>query len=80
MASTIQPIEMNELAAGFVVVHPLDDAPEQKVDSETLGSMPMTAGVRLSLLSLRGYLALMMLLVIYRVLVFAGILAQHHLR
>ena len=52
----------------FVVIHPLDDQPEQKVDMESLGPMPMTKGVRLSLMSLRAYLVVMMLLVLYRVL------------
>jgi len=33
------------------VVHPLDDAPEVKVDVESLGPMPMTASVRISALS-----------------------------
>jgi hypothetical protein len=52
----------------FVVVHPLDDLPEQKVNIEDLGPMPMTASVRISLLSLRAYLVLMILLVLYHVL------------
>jgi len=52
----------------FVVIHPLDDLPEEKVNTEELGPMPMTASVRLSLLSLRAYLVLMMLLVFYHVL------------
>jgi len=56
----------------FVVVHPLDDAPEQKVDATALGPMPMTASVKLSLLALRGYLILMMLLVLYHVMDLAG--------
>ena len=38
--------------------------------------MPMTMSVRVSLLSLRAYLALMMLLVLYRVLVLAGLFAK----
>jgi hypothetical protein len=58
----------------FVVIHPLDDEPEQKVDVETLGPMPMTTSVRLSLYSLRGYLVLMMMLVLYHVLHLAGLL------
>ena len=76
MASTIHAIEMNELAHGFLVVHPLDDAPERKVDTDGLGPMPMTTSVRISLLSLRGYLVVMMLLVFYRVLVLAGMLGH----
>lgn len=57
----------------FVVIHPLDDEPEQKVDIESLGPMPMTTSVRLSLYSLRGYLVLMMVLVLYHVLHLAGL-------
>ena len=57
----------------FVVIHPLDDLPEEKVDTEALGPMPMTMSVRISLLSLRAYLVLMMLLVFYRVLAMAGL-------
>lgn len=56
----------------FVVVHPLDDVPEQKVDTSTLGPMPMTASVKISLMALRGYLLLMMLLVLYHVMDLAG--------
>jgi hypothetical protein len=60
----------------FVVIHPLDDLPEQKVDTEGLGPMPMTMSVRISLLSLRAYLVLMMLLVFYHVLGMAGLLGH----
>jgi hypothetical protein len=56
----------------FVVIHPLDDLPEEKVDTESLGPMPMTMSVRISLLSLRAYLVLMMLLVFYHVMAMAG--------
>jgi hypothetical protein len=68
-------IERNAAANHFVVVHPLDDVPERKVDTEGLGPMPMTRSVRLSLLSLRAYLILMMLLVLYHVLGMAGLFA-----
>ena len=57
----------------FVVIHPLDDRPEQKVDMENLGPMPLTASVRLSLMSLRAYLVVMMVLVLYHVLALAGL-------
>jgi hypothetical protein len=68
MATMTNPIERNELQHHFVVIHPLDDRPEMKVDTESLGPMPMTTSVRLSLYSLRAYLVLMMLLVLYHVL------------
>lgn len=61
----------------FVVVHPLDDVCEQKVDTSALGPMPMTISVKLSLMALRGYLVLMMLLVLYHVMDLAGALGQH---
>jgi len=57
----------------FVVIHPLDDRPEQKVDMEQLGPMPLTTTVRLSLMSLRAYLVGMMVLVLYHVLALAGL-------
>ena len=50
------------------VIHPLDDAPEQKLCREDLGRMRVTRTVRLSLLLLQGYLAAMVLLVPWRVL------------
>ena len=72
MATVTNPIEQNEFQNHFVVIHPLDDAPETKVDIASLGPMPMTTSVRLSLLSLRAYLVLMMLLVVYRVFALAA--------
>jgi hypothetical protein len=60
----------------FVVVHPLDDLREEKVDTASLGRMSMTASVRISLLALRGYLVLMMLLVMYHVIDLSGALGQ----
>jgi hypothetical protein len=77
MATMTNAIELNELADRFVVIHPLDDVPEEKVDTESLGPMAMTPSVRISLVSLRAYLILMMLLVFYRVLVLAGLFGHH---
>ena len=77
MATLTNPIETKELNGHFVVIHPLDDVPEEKVDTESLGRMPMTASVRISLLSLRAYLLLMMVLVFYRVVVLAGWFGYH---
>jgi hypothetical protein len=56
----------------FVVVHPLDDAPEQKMETASLGAMPMTTTVKISLMALRGYLILMMLMVLYHVMDLGG--------
>jgi hypothetical protein len=58
---------------GFVVIHPLDDVMEQKIATEHLGPMRMTPVVRVSLLILRGYLMLMMVLVLYHMLDLAGV-------
>jgi len=60
----------------FVVIHPLDDVREQKVDFSRLGPMPLTRTVRVSLMALRGYLIVMLVLVAYHVLGLAGILVH----
>ncbi|MGA2131228.1 MAG: hypothetical protein ABSH50_02850 [Bryobacteraceae bacterium] len=72
MATMVNPIEIEETTKNhFVVIHPLDDVPETKVDMEGLGPMAMTRTVRLSLMSLRAYLILMVLLVVYHVVMLA---------
>jgi hypothetical protein len=55
--------------ARFVVVHPLDDVAEGKVDVASLGRMPLTGAARVSLLALRLYLATMTLLLLYHLVV-----------
>ena len=60
----------------FLVIHPLDDLPEQKVDTAHLGPMPMTRSVRFSLMRLRAYLVLIMLLVLYHVVDLAGVFGR----
>lgn len=76
--SWLKPIEINEVPENhFVVVHPLDDVRERKVDTASLGPMPMTTSVKLSLMALRGYLILMMLLVLYHVMDLAGAFGGH---
>ena len=77
MAAMTNPIETKEQDTRFVVIHPLDDVPEEKVDIESLGPMAMTSSVRISLLSLRAYLVLMILLVFYRVVTLAGWMGHH---
>jgi hypothetical protein len=74
----LRPVTVTEVPENhFVVVHPLDDVREQKVNTSGLGTMPMTASVKLSLMALRGYLILMMLLVFYHVLDLAGVFGAH---
>jgi hypothetical protein len=63
----------------FRVVHPLEDAPEQKCVSEGLGQITMTPSVRLSLKILRGYLTLMTAMLLYHVLDLAGVLKHFKL-
>ena len=78
VSSLLRPTEIHESPENhFVVVHPLDDMPEPKVDTESLGPMPMTGSVKLSLMALRGYLILMMLLVLYHVVDLAGAWGTH---
>jgi len=74
----LRPNTINHVAAGeFAVVHPLDDVREEKVDASVLGRMGMTASVKISLMTLRGYLVLMILLVLYHVIDLAGVFGQH---
>jgi hypothetical protein len=63
----------------FRVIHPLEDAPEQKCVSEGLGQIAMTPSVRLSLKVLRGYLFLMTAMLLYHVLDLAGALKHFNL-
>jgi hypothetical protein len=68
--ATIQNVLNTEY---FNVIHPLDDAPEEKCSSEGLGHIAMTPVVRISLRVLRGYLILMTLMLGYHVLDLAGV-------
>jgi hypothetical protein len=60
----------------YLVVHPLDDRPEEKIDTSMLGPMPMTTSVKFSLMALRGYLILMVLLVVYHCVDLAGVIGS----
>lgn len=62
---------------GMTVVHPLDDAPEQKCQTNGLGQIEMTPTARISLLVLRIYLVLMTFMLIYHVAELAGIWASN---
>jgi hypothetical protein len=71
-------IDINEIPEnGYFVIHPLDDQPEEKIDTSMLGPMPMTTSVKLSLMALRGYLILMVLLVGYHCLDLAGMFGKN---
>ena len=73
MTQTLTPETGRKAIERYVVIHPLDDEPEQKVDTQALGPMPMTSAVKWSLVSLRAYLVLMLLLVAFHVLQLAGL-------
>ncbi len=60
------------------VVHPLDDTPEKKRSAEGLGTIKLTPSVRISLLLLRGYLILVVLLAFYRILTLAEMFGHAH--
>jgi hypothetical protein len=55
----------------FVVIHPLFDDPEEKVSTENLSPISMTPSVRLSFMSLRAYLLLMIGMLVYHFFVLA---------
>lgn len=57
----------------FRVIHPLDDAPEQKCSTEGLGRIAMTPAVRISLKVPRSYLLMMSGMLVYHVLDLAGV-------
>ncbi|HEV3325162.1 MAG TPA: hypothetical protein VG052_06135 [Puia sp.] len=56
-----------------LVIHPLWDEPEEKVDADKAGPLKMTPAVRVSLIALRVYLIIIILLAIYRMLQLAGV-------
>jgi hypothetical protein len=64
--------ETQDVRPRFSLVHPLDDTPEEKVATEHLGPMRMTKTVRICLVALRGYLLLMLGLLVFRVWQLAG--------
>jgi hypothetical protein len=71
-------IDMDQIPENhYVVVHPLDDRSEEKIDTSMLGPMPMTTSVKFSLMALRGYLILMVLLVVYHCVDLAGVFSKH---
>ena len=71
-------VNLNDLPENhYLVVHPLNDIPEEKIDTSNLKPMAPTTSVKLSLLSLRAYLILMMGLVLYHVLDLAGLFGHH---
>lgn len=70
-------IQNNSQKNPFLVLHPLDDTPEQKIDISQVGRMRLTLGVRISLLVLCSYLILMAILILYHFLDLAGLFTKH---
>lgn len=60
-----------------LVVHPLFDGPEEKVDTDHMSPMPLTRTVKFSLLTLRVYLVVMAIMLVYHFLDLAGLLGHH---
>ncbi|CCW34323.1 hypothetical protein CTKA_00667 [Chthonomonas calidirosea] len=61
----------------YYVVHPLEDEPEEKCDPEKAGPMPMSRSVKFSLITLRAYLIIMGLLLLYRLIVQMHLFGSH---
>lgn len=57
----------------YYVVHPLDDAPEEKCSPNGLETMHMSKSVKASLIVLRAYLLLIVGLALYRLLDLIGL-------
>ena len=77
MASMVVSRTTDAYCSAYLVVHPLDDLPEEKCDASALGPMPMTLSVRLSLFALRAYMILMAVLVAYHFVDLSGLLTGH---
>ena len=60
-----------------LVVHPLFDEPEEKVDTVAIPPMQLTRTVKVSLLALRAYLIVMAGMLVYHFLDLAGVLGHH---
>ena len=70
----LEPIHHPRQQRGFVVVHPLYDAPEAKCDAEHLGPMKLSRTSRIALGAVRFYLVAIMLMGAYRVVMLASAL------
>jgi hypothetical protein len=57
----------------YWLVHPLDDEPEEKCSTESLGLMPMTKMTKIALLTLRCYIILMIPVLVAFILRTAGV-------
>lgn len=57
----------------YLIVHPLFDEPEEKIDIDAAGPLVLTKSVKWSLVTLRAYLIVMIGLAFYRSMVIAGL-------
>lgn len=63
----LEPTHDRRAGKGYVVIHPLYDAPEAKCGAEHLGPIKLSLGSRIALTAVRGYLVAIMLMGAYRV-------------
>ena len=59
----------------YYVIHPLDDEPEEKCDPSKLGPLKLSRGERFALYVMQGYLVVMLMLAIYRIVDLAHVTA-----
>jgi len=52
----------------FYVIHPMFDEPEVKYDGAELGLMKLSKGTKLALFTLRVYILLMIVLLLYHII------------
>lgn len=71
------PVQEETRRHPHLVVHPLFDEPETKVDTVGIPPMQLTRTVKISLLTLRAYLIVMAIMLVYHFLDLAGILGHH---
>jgi hypothetical protein len=63
----LEPILAPRGGRGYVVIHPLHDAPEAKCSADHLGPLKLTRGCRWALVSVRCYLVAIMAMGAWRV-------------
>jgi hypothetical protein len=63
----VDPILAPGASKGYVVIHPLHDAPEAKCDAGHLGPLKLSRGCRVALAAVRLYIIAILLMGGYRV-------------
>jgi hypothetical protein len=72
LSQPLSPSRPEQVDEFYYVVHPLDDIPEMKIQSDHLPPLEMTRSVRWSLFVLRAYLILTMFLLAYHMIDLTG--------